>query len=239
MLSASLTSSLSSALVRYAAATKSSVAEVVDYAARQVAQHAQKETILVTGRADRGRASSVAQAKREQIEFWRSWILNMGFPRMSRRSHRKTDWRRNSLTKPVLREYWWNLRMPSVSGLKGRAKKSAVAAAAAQGKKTREAYFASAKAGQGKLAAGWNAAIAATGGKYAAAWVRRHGAIYGNFSRRISPHAALAVITFDNTKDGTRGSLDVVAALAVKKTEQGLRKSAEAVLRAELRKKRS
>lgn len=235
MISASVNSSLAAAVMRYAAAARLSAEQVVAYAARQVAQHAQKETILVAGRGDRGRASTVAQAKRDQLELWRSWVLTMGFPRMGRIHHRKTDWRRGSLTKTALRDYWFRQRMPSAAGKKGRAKKAAEASAAAAGTRTREQYFAEAKRRQGELAAGWNAAIDATGGKYAAAWVRRHGDVHGKFAKKVASVGASAVITFEGTKDGSRGSLASVAALAVKKTEQGLRKSAEAILRAALR----
>lgn len=72
---------LDKAILAYAAAAKIAAKEAVDYAARQIAQHAQKETVLITGRGKRGRAATVAQAKREQLQLLRERILEQGRPR--------------------------------------------------------------------------------------------------------------------------------------------------------------
>lgn len=236
------TRGLGAAIIKYSAAAKMSIAEAIEHAARQVAQHAQKETVLQTGRGTRARASTAAQAKREQIELWKTWILKMGFPRMGYSSHRKTDWRARSMKSPALREYWFSHRMPSVKGLKGKAKKSAVAGA--RGKlgnnqgKTREEFFAEAKRRQGELAAGWNKAIEATGGKYVAGWVKRHGGVHGMFSRRITEQKAFAKITFEVSKVGSRGELRGIAQLAVKKTLHGLNEQVKGLVSGVFSKKR-
>lgn len=222
---------LRKALSRYAAAAGTTVREAVSYAAKIAAQHAQKETILRTGRGNAGKAASVAAAKRDQLEKWRAWILVMGFPRMSRAMHRYTDWKGRSMQSAAMRRAWFAARMPSTAGLKGRAKRAATEAARRSGKRTREAYFAEAKRRQGELAAGWNAAIAGTKGRYAASWVKRHGALHGWFNRRGRTNVETAEIVFQGTQHGSRGSLRVIAELAVKRTRAGLEKTAAAMLR--------
>lgn len=209
---------LDKALVRYASAVKISAKEAVRYAARQVAQHAQKETVLITGRGNKGRASTVAQAKREQQELWRSWILGMGFPRMGYTHHRHTGWRKKSYASANMRSYWFRQRM---------------------GQKERNRYFSIAKKLQGELAAGWNAAIAETGGKYAAAWVKRHGNKHGAFVKKSFSVRELVIIVFQsNGKHDTRGSLRTIAELAVKKTIAGMKTAAEKIIKNPARKVR-
>lgn len=203
-------SRLNSVIAGYAAATKKSAREAVDYAARQVAQHAQKETVLIVGRGNRGRASTVAQAKREQIALWEPWILKMGFPRMGYTHHRFTAWRQKSAKSAAMRRYWFSKRMSQ---------------------KERKRYFAVAKKRQGEFAAGWNAAIAATGGKYAAAWVKRHGNKHGDFSHKVSANGEFATIKFQTDgKHESRGQLRIIADLAIKKTMHGMKIAAEKIL---------
>lgn len=208
---------MNAAVAGYAAAMKISAKEALDHAARQVAQHAQKETILITGRGNKGRASTVAQAKREQQELWRSWIVRMGFPRMGYTHHRHTAWREKSATSANMRSYWFSKRMA---------------------KRERVKYFAEAKRRQGELAAGWNAAVAATSGKYAAAWVRRHGPKHGDFTRKTFSGKELAVISFQSDgKHETRGMLRTIAELAIKKTMHGMKNAVEKILARKKRRK--
>ena len=210
---------LDKTILSYALAAKISAKEAVNYAARQVAQHAQKETILVTGRGHKGRASTVAQAKREQQELWKSWILGMGFPRMTYwPHHRFTAWKQKSSKSTAMRQHWFSFRMSQ---------------------KDRKRYFSVAKKLQGRLAAGWNAAIAATGGKYAAAWVKRHGNIHGTFTRKNFENRELALIKFGMDDRGdSRGVLRVIAELAIKKTLVGMKNAAERIIKNTARKTR-
>lgn len=59
----------------YAAALGRSAEEAVRQAAKIYAQNAQKETVLQTGRGRSGRAGSVGQARREQLEALKRRIL--------------------------------------------------------------------------------------------------------------------------------------------------------------------
>ena len=210
---------LDKTILSYALAAKISAKEAVNYAARQVAQHAQKETVLITGRGNRGRASSVAQAKREQQELWRSWILNMGFPRMTYwPHHRFSAWKQKSIKSAAMRKHWFSYRM---------------------NQKDRKRYFTGAKKRQGELAAGWNAAIAATGGKYAASWIKRHGNKHGLFSKKSFSNRELAMITFQSDgKNESRGTLRIIAELAIKKTLVGMKNAAEKIIKNTARKAR-
>lgn len=211
---------LASVIAGYAAATRISVKEAVRYAARQVAQHAQKETILITGRGIRGRASTVAQAKREQQERWQSWILVMGFPRMGWSDRRFTAWKAKSYKSMAMRQHWFKKRMPE---------------------RERKRYFSVAKKLQGRLAAGWNAAIGATGGKYAAAWVKRHGNLFSKYEESQSSYqnGFLAEITFVNRLGKTQSiPLRDIAELAVKKTMHGMKNAVEKIIKNTARKKR-
>ena len=59
----------------YAAATGRAADDVVRQSSKIFAQNAQKETILQTGRGKAGRASSVASARREQLEALKRRIV--------------------------------------------------------------------------------------------------------------------------------------------------------------------